>query len=202
MSDWGKLVRYGSENAELRPPAAGVNRVVFFGDDIFDNWEQFFPGKPYLNRGIAQQATPQMLVRFRQDVIALQPKAVIIMGGTNDFAGYAGPATEGTIAENIETMTELAKLHGIKVVLASVTPICDCFQILSARRPPGKIIGLNGWIKRYAARSGAVYADFYSVLAEGRNMKRELTVDGLIPNAAGYVLMAPVAEKAIAEALK
>lgn len=202
LTDWGKLVRYGSENAELRPPKPGENRVVFFGDDIFEKWENFFPGKPYLNRGIAQQATPQMLVRFRQDVIALQPKVVVIMGGANDFAGFAGPATEGTITENFLTMTELAKLHGIKVVLASVTPICDCFALLSARRPPGRIIGLNGWLKSFAARSGFVYADFYSVLAEGRNMRQELTVDGLLPNAKGYALMAPVAEKAIAEALR
>ncbi|MBI2690068.1 MAG: SGNH/GDSL hydrolase family protein [Acidobacteria bacterium] len=202
LSDWGGLVRYGSENAELRPPAPGVNRVVFFGDDVFEKWDTFFPGKPYLNRGITHQATPQMLVRFRQDVISLKPKVVVIMGGTNDFAGYAGPATEGTIAENMETMVELAKLHGIKVVLASVTPICDCFEQLSARRPQGKIIGLNGWLKRYAASAGAVYADFYSVLAQGRNMRQELTVDGLIPNEKGYALMAPVAEKAIGEALR
>jgi lysophospholipase L1-like esterase len=202
LADWGKLVQYGSENAELRSPAPGVNRVVFFGDDIFEKWIDFFPGKPYLNRGITRQATPQMLVRFRQDVIALKPKVVVILGGANDFAGFAGPATEGTISENIMTMTELAKLHGIKVVLASVTPICDCFQILSARRPPGRIIGLNGWLKGYAAKVGAVYADVYSVLAQGRNLKQELTVDGLIPNAAGYALMAPVFEKAIADALR
>lgn len=202
LADWGKLVQYGSENAELRPPAPGVNRVVFFGDDIFEKWVDFFPGKPYLNRGITHQATPQMLVRFRQDVISLKPKVVVILGGANDFAGFAGPATEGTISENFMTMTELAKLHGIKVVLASVTPICDCFQVLSARRPPGRIIGLNGWLKGYAAKVGAVYADVYSVLAQGRNMKQELTVDGLIPNAAGYALMAPVFEKAIAEALR
>lgn len=201
LRDWGQLVHYGSENAELRPPAPGENRVVFFGDDIFEKWETFFPGKPYLNRGITHQATPQMLVRFRQDVISLRPKVVVILGGANDFAGYAGPATEGTVSENIETMTELAKLHGIKVVLGSVTPVCDCFEILTARRPPGKILGLNGWIKSYAARVGAVYADFYAVLAEGRNMKRELTVDGLIPNEAGYARMAPVAEQAIAAAL-
>jgi len=202
LADWGKLVQYGSENAELRPPPPGVNRVVFFGDDIIEKWSNFFPGKPYLNRGITHQATPQMLVRFRQDVIALKPKVVVILGGANDFAGYAGPATEGTISENIMTMTELAKLHGIKVVLASVTPICDCYQILSERRPPGKIIGFNGWLKGYAARAGAVYADVYSVLAQGRNMKKELTLDGLIPNAAGYALMAPVLEKAIEDALR
>lgn len=197
LSDWGKLVHYGSDNAELRPDP---NRVVFFGDDIFEKWENFFPGKPYLNRGITHQATPQLLVRFRQDVISLKPKVVVIHAGANDFAGYAGPATEGTITENFMTMTELAKLHGIRVVLVSVTPICDCFEILSARRPPGRIIGLNGWLKGFAAKNGFVYADVYSVLAQGRNMKRELTVDGLIPNAAGYALMAPVIEAAIAKA--
>ncbi len=202
LSDWGKLVYYGSENAELKAPKPGENRVVFFGDEIFEKWPEFFPGKPYLNRGIAHQATPQMLVRFRQDVIGLKPKVVVIMGGTNDFAGYAGPSTEGMISENIMTMVELAKLHGIRVVLASVTPICDCTQILSERRPPGKILGFNGWLKSYAAKSGAVYADFYAVLGQGRNMKKELTVDGLLPNAAGYALMVPVAEKAIAEALR
>jgi len=202
LSDWGQLVKYGSDNAELRAPKEGETRVVFFGDDIFEKWEKFFPGKPsYLNRGITSQATPQMLVRFRQDVIALKPKVVVILGGANDFAGFAGPATEGTITENFETMVELAKLHGIKVVLASVTPICDCYALLSARRPPGRILGLNGWLKGYARRSGSVYADLYAVLAQGRNMKKELTVDGLIPNEAGYALMAPVLEKAIAEAL-
>ena len=202
LSDWGQLVKYGSDNAELRAPKEGETRVVFFGDDIFEKWEKFFPGKPsYLNRGIVSQATPQMLVRFRQDVIALKPKVVVILGGANDFAGFAGPATEGTITENFETMVELAKLHGIKVVLASVTPICDCYALLSARRPPGRILGLNGWLKGYARRSGSVYADLYAVLAQGRNMKKELTVDGLIPNEAGYALMAPVLEKAIAEAL-
>jgi len=202
LSDWGQLVKYGSDNAELRAPKEGETRVVFFGDDIFEKWEKFFPGKPsYLNRGITTQATPQMLVRFRQDVIALKPKVVVILGGANDFAGFAGPATEGTITENFETMVELAKLHGIKVVLASVTPICDCYALLSARRPPGRILGLNGWLKGYARRSGSVYADLYAVLAQGRNMKKELTVDGLIPNEAGYALMAPVLEKAIAEAL-
>jgi lysophospholipase L1-like esterase len=202
LSDWGQLVKYGSDNAELRAPKDGETRVVFFGDDIFEKWDGFFPGKTqYLNRGITNQATPQMLVRFRQDVIALKPRVVVILGGANDFAGYAGPATEGTITENFETMVELAKLHGIKVVLASVTPICDCYALLSARRPPGRIMGLNGWLKGFARRSGSVYADVYGVLAEGRNMKKELTVDGLIPNAAGYALMAPVIEKAIAEAL-
>ncbi len=201
LSDWGQLTKYGSENAELGDPKPDETRVVFFGDDLFERWEKFPAKAGYLNRGIAHQATPQMLVRFRQDVIAMKPKVVVISGGTNDFGGYAGPATEGTIAENVMTMVELAKLHGIKVVLSSVTPICDCYALLSERRPPGKILGLNGWLKRYAKQAGVVYADLYAVLGEGRNMKKELTVDGLIPNERGYELILPVYEKAIAEAL-
>jgi lysophospholipase L1-like esterase len=142
-----------------------------------------------------------MLVRFRQDVISLKPKVVVILAGTNDVASYTGPSTEGMIAENVTSMVELAKVNGIRVVLASVTPVCDCFKNQTALRPQGKIIGLNGWIKEYATHSGSVYLDYYSALAEGRNFKKELTSDGLLPNEAGYAVMAPLAEKAIAEAL-
>jgi lysophospholipase L1-like esterase len=203
LVDWGGLNRYGSEDTELKAPKAGENRVVFLGDQITEGWSDFFPGKPYLNRGIPNQTTPQMLVRFRQDVISLQPKVVIIAGGSNDLAGVTGPATEGTISENIQSMVELAKLHGIRVVLASVTPVCDCLGTKqTGLRPQGKIIGLNGWIKDYAARSGSAYLDYYAVLADGRNFKQDLTADGLLPNAAGYRVMAPLAERAIQEALQ
>ncbi len=205
LIDWAGLTRYGSEDAEVRPPKPGEDRVVFLGDQITEEWGNtgsgFFAGKAYLNRGISGQTSPQMLVRFRQDVIALKPKVVVILAGTNDLASVAGPATEGTMAENFESMTELAQLHGIKVVLASVTPVCDCFKNQTALRPQGKIIGLNGWIKDYAARSGSVYLDYYSALAEGRNFKKDLTSDGLLPNEAGYAVMAPLAEKAIMTAL-
>src|SRR5580658_7032085 len=205
LHDWGGLTRYGSENTEIRPPAPGVDRVVFFGDEITEAWgrggETFFPGKPYLNRGIARQTTPQMLVRFRQDVISLQPKVVVILAGANDIAGISGPATEGTMAENFMSMTELAQLHGIRVVLASVTPVCDCFKPQISLRSPGRILGINGWIKDYAKSSGAIYLDYYAALAEGRNFKKDLTVDGLLPNDAGYHRMAELAEKAIAQAL-
>ena len=205
LSDWGGLTRYGSENAELGPPAPGVDRVVFLGDEITETWgrgeAKFFPGKPFLNRGIRHQTTPQMLVRFRQDVISLKPKVVVIQAGSSDLAGYSGPATQGTISENFMSMTELAQANGIRVVLASVTPVCDCFKILTDRRPPGRIIGINGWLKDYAARSGSVYLDYYSALVEGRAMKKELTVDGLIPNDAGYSVMASLAEEAIVQAL-
>ena len=199
LVDWGGLTRYGSENSELRPQPG---RVVFLGDEITENWgPDFFPGKPYLNRGIIRQTSPQMLVRFRQDVIALKPAVVVIQTGTNDLASVMGPSTEGTMAEHFMSMVELAQHNGIRVVLASVTPVCDCFTKKTDRRPAGKIIGLNGWIKDYAKKVGAVYLDYYSALVDGRAMKKEYTVDGLLPNAAGYARMAPLAEKAIAEAL-
>ncbi len=205
LSDWAGLIRYGSENTELPRPAPGEDRVVFLGDEITEFWglgnAKFFPGKPYLNRGIKGQTTPQMLVRFRQDVIALKPKAVLILAGTNDLASVTGPITQGMFAENIMSIVELAKANGIRVVLASLTPICDCYTKQSSLRPFGKIIGMNGWLKEYAAQSGAVYLDYYSAMADGRNLKKELTNDGLLPNDAGYAVMAPLAEAAIAQAL-
>ena len=205
VSDWAGLTRYGSENSELLPPAPAEPRVVFLGDQITELWGRsratFFPGKPYLNRGIAGQTTPQMLVRFRQDVIALKPRVVVILGGTNDLTGVLGPGTEGTVGDNITSMTELAKANGIRVVLASVTPVCDCFKDQTSVRPQGKIIGLNFWIREYAARSGAVYLNYYAALAEGRDFRLALTRDGLLPNDAGYDVMAPLAEQAIAHAI-
>lgn len=204
--DWAGLTRYGSEDTEIPPPKAGENRVVFLGDQITEMWGkdgagEFFPGRPYLNRGIRDQTTAQMLVRFRQDVIELQPKVVVIQAGTNDLGGLTGPVTEGMMLENFMSMTELAKVHGIRVVLASVLPVCDCVKNQTALRPQGKIIGLNGSIKSYAVRSGSVYLDYYSALAAGRDFKKDLTSDGLVPNRAGYSVMVPIAEKAIAQAL-
>jgi lysophospholipase L1-like esterase len=143
-----------------------------------------------------------MLVRFRQDVIGLKPKVVVIQATSNDIAGAAGPITESMAAENVMSMVELAKANGIQVVLASATPVCDCYRDLSSRRPTGKILGLNSWLAEYAKKTGAVFLDYYSVLADGRAMNRALTVDGLIPNDAGYGRMTAVAEKAITEALK
>jgi lysophospholipase L1-like esterase len=205
LVDWAGLIRYGSENTELPAPKPDEDRVIFLGDEITENWgrggARFFPGKPYLNRGIAGQTTPQMLVRFRQDVIALKPKAVVIQAGTNDIASLTGPITQAMFAENIMSIVELARANNIRVALASLTPICDCYTKQSTLRPQGKIIGLNAWLKEYAAQSGSVYLDYYSAMAEGRNLKKELTGDGLLPNDAGYAVMAPLAEQAIAEAL-
>jgi lysophospholipase L1-like esterase len=206
LVDWAGLTRYGSEDTEIPPPAPGEDRVVFLGDEITEYWgrgaAKFFPGKPYLNRGITGQTTPQMLVRFRQDVIALKPKVVVIQAGTNDLASVTGPITQAMMAENFMSIVELAKANGIRVVLASLTPVCDCFTKQTTLRPQGKIIGINGWLKGYAAETGSVYLDYYTAMADGRNLKRELTDDGLLPNDAGYAVMAPLAEKAIAQALK
>jgi lysophospholipase L1-like esterase len=203
IRDWGSLTRYGSDNTEVTAPAPSEERVVFIGDEIIERWgdKEFFQGKPYLNRGIAGQTTAQMLVRFRQDVISLKPKVVVIQGGTNDIAGVVGPGTEGTVSDHIRSMTELAKVNGIQVVLASVTPVCDCYSDQTSRRPQGKIIGLNATLRDYAMSSGAVFLNYYAALVNGRDFKSELTSDGFLPNEAGYAVMAPLTERAIAQAL-
>ncbi|MEO7144907.1 MAG: SGNH/GDSL hydrolase family protein [Bryobacteraceae bacterium] len=207
LKDWPNLARYRDENAALQPPAPGEKRVVFMGDSITDNWGRrygkFFPGEPYINRGIGGQTTPQMLIRFRPDVIALKPKAVVILGGTNDIAGNTGPSTLEAIEDNLTSMAELARANGIHVVLASVMPVCDYIKPQTARRPPEQIVALNTWIKSYAAHHHAVYLDYYSAMVDDKQMlKQEITFDGLHPNDAGYELISPLAEKAIAAALR
>jgi lysophospholipase L1-like esterase len=205
-ADWPNLARYHDENARLPPPAAGDNRVVFMGDSITDGWGrqhgQFFPGKPYVNRGISGQTTPQMLIRFRPDVIALKPKVVVFLAGTNDIAGNTGPMTLEAIEDNLTSMAELAQANNIRVVLSSVMPVCNYFKPQTDRRPPEKIIALNAWMKDYAAKNSFVYLDYYSAMLDDKEMfQKELTYDGLHPNDAGYEVMGPLAEKAIAAAL-
>jgi lysophospholipase L1-like esterase len=207
LQDWPALGRYRDANAKTAAPESGETRVVFMGDSITDGWGRgrgkFFPGKPYINRGIGGQTTPQMLVRFRPDVIALQPKAVVILAGTNDIAGNTGPSTLEMIEDNLMSMADLARANGIKVVLSSVMPVCDYIRPQTERRPPEKIIALNTWIKAYAAKNGFVYLDYYTPMLDDKGMlKKDLTVDGLHPNDAGYELMGPLAEKAISQALK
>ena len=204
LADWAGLTRYGSENSEVPPPKPGEDRVVFFGDDATEKWTlgKSFAAKPYFNRGISGQNSAQMLVRFRQDVIGLKPQVVVIQAGINDLARMLGPGTRGTFADNIMSMAELAKANGIRVVLASILPVCDCFTEQTALRSPVRLGDWNEWLQEYAAKSGAVYLDYYSALAEGRSFKQALTADGLVPNAAGYAVMAPLAEIAIAKALK
>jgi lysophospholipase L1-like esterase len=214
-ADFGRLSRYASANAALPKKRPGETRVVFFGDSITDNWSKsgyggFFPGKPYVNRGIGGQTTAQMLVRFRADVIALEPSAVVILAGTNDIAGNAGPVSLESIEQNITTMAELARLHGIRVVLASLLPIAD--DKLDAKgiairrsvdRPPDTLKALNTWLAGFAAGQGHVYLDYSSAVAgTGGFLRSDLNDDGLHPNAAGYALMAPQAERAIAQALE
>jgi lysophospholipase L1-like esterase len=206
LLDWPNLGRYHGDNANLAPPAAGETRVVFMGDSITDGWGrlrgQFFPGKPYVNRGISGQTTPQMLLRFRADVIALKPKVVVILAGTNDIAANTGPMTLEAIEDNFVSMAELAKANGIRVVLSSVMPVCDYIKPQMERRQPERIIALNAWIKDYAAKNHSVYLDYYSAMLDDKNaLQKDLTYDGLHPNEAGYLVMGPLAEKAIAAAL-
>jgi lysophospholipase L1-like esterase len=207
LQDWPALNRYRADNAKVAPPASGEQRVVFMGDSITDFWGRrygkFFPGKPYINRGISGQTTPQMLIRFRPDVIALQPKAVVILAGTNDIAGNTGPSTLEMIEDNLTAMTELAQAHGIKVILSAVMPTCDYIRNQSDRRPNSKIIELNQWIKDYAAKQHATYLDYFTPMLDDKGaLKRELTDDGLHPNDAGYELIMPIAQKTIDSVLK
>ena len=204
--DWANLERFRQENAKLPPPAKNEKRVVFMGNSITEGWgnlyPDFFKDKPYINRGISGQTTPQMLIRFRPDVINLEPAVVVILAGANDIAGNTGPSTLEMIADNIYSMAELAKAHGIKVVLSSVLPAYD-FPWRPGLEPAPKIAALNKMIKAYALQQGCVYLDYYSAMVDERQgLKAELTYDGVHPNEAGYKVMSPLAEKAIAEALR
>ncbi len=212
LYDWAFLAKYKAANAALPAPAPNENRVVFMGDSITEGWGQkatsyapdrgeFFPGKPYINRGISGQTTPQMLVRFREDVLALKPKVVVILAGINDIAGNTGPATQEQITGNLASMAELAHADGIHVVLCSVLPAID-FPWHRGLEPAPKVRALNAWIKDYAAKNNFVYVDYYSSMANTEGgMKTELGIDGVHPNKSGYDIMAPLAEKGIAQAL-
>jgi lysophospholipase L1-like esterase len=213
LRDWPNLTRYREANHGVAAPAAADARVVFMGDSITDAWQQprfggfFQSGKPYIDRGISGQTTPQMLIRFRPDVINLKPKVVVILAGTNDIAGNTGPMTNEEIQGNLQSMSELAKAAGIKVVLASITPV-SAYHVApngvpqTTSRPMDRIKAINAWIKQYAAATGHVYLDYFSAMTDASGLLQEdLSQDDLHPNAKGYAIMGPLAEAAISKAL-
>jgi lysophospholipase L1-like esterase len=204
-TDWANLARYRQANAEVSLQSAAQNRVVFMGNSITEAWAKLFPaqfrGKPYIGRGISGQTTPQMLVRFQQDVVALHPAVVVILGGTNDIAGNTGVSTLEMIEDNIRSMTEIAQANDIRVVLCSVLPVFD-YPWKPGLEPAPKIVMLNAWMKRYASQVGAVYVDFHSAMADERQgLRSDLGSDGVHPNEKGYAIMVPIVEKGIATAL-
>jgi lysophospholipase L1-like esterase len=203
--DWPGIARYHEANLNLPAPASTENRVVFMGDSITDAWgkhfDKYFAGKPYIGRGISGQTTPQMLVRFRPDVIALAPKVVVVLAGTNDIAGNTGPETPEMIEDNFASMVDLAKANGIRVVLCSIIPVFD-YPWKRGLEPAQKIVDLNKWLKEYAAKSGSVYVDYFAAMVDERQgCKTDLCYDGVHPTEAGYTVMVPLVEKGIAEAL-
>lgn len=203
LTDFPSLARYKEENVKVGAPAPGENRVVFMGDSITDGWhlEDSFPGKPYINRGISGQTTPQMVLRFHQDVIALEPKVVVILAGTNDIAGNTGPMTLEQTEDNLSAMAEMATANHIRVVFCSITPSFD-YPWSPGLQPAPKIDAINTWIKRYAADKGHVYVDYHTAMKDARDgLPATLSKDGVHPLPAGYAVMAPLAEAGIEKAL-
>ena len=204
LVDFGGLEHFKEANAMLTAPKPDEERVVFMGDSITAGWklDESFPGKPYINRGIGGQTSPEMLVRFRQDVIDLKPKVVVILAGINDIAGNTGPMTLEQTEENFASMTDLANANGIRVVLCSVLPAFD-FPWAPGLLPAPKVVALNAWMKQYAAEKGYVYVDYYSAMKDERGgLPSALSADGVHPLPAGYATMTPLAEAGIEKALK
>ena len=224
LQDWNQLGRYHQANQQLKNQPVDAKRVVFMGDSITDIWrlDEYFPGKPYVNRGIGGQTTPQMLVRMYPDVIDLRPAVMVLLAGTNDIARNTGPMTAEMIQENIMAMTELAQHHGIKVVLCSLLPVSDYLFLkqqsgqappsagpgpgaprikMTEGRPPADILKLNAWISDYAARANAIYVDYFTAFADEKGwLKEAYSADGLHPNAQGYTVMAPIVAAGIQKA--
>jgi len=203
--DWAALSRYRAEDSQLQTSTGAQGRVVFMGDSITEAWavdtQHFFPGKPYIGRGISGQTTPQMLLRFQQDVVALHPRVAVINGGTNDIAGNTGPSTLQMIEDNLKSMVQIAVANGIKPVLASVTPAFE-YPWRPGMQPAEKIFALNAWMKSWCVEHGCVYCDYFSALADSAHGMRDgLSSDGVHPNAAGYAIMQSIAERAIAQAM-
>ena len=205
-SDWANFARYRDANRALPAPAPGEQRVVFIGNSITEGWVKYWPvmfaGKPYVGRGIGGQTTPQMLVRFHADVVALTPAVVVILGGTNDIAWNTGPATNEMIQQNLQAMTEIAQANGIRVVLSSIMPVFD-YPWRTGLVPAPRIVAINTWMRAYAARVGATYLDYHGAMSDARQgLRSGLGDDGVHPNEAGYRIMASLVEPAIAAALR
>jgi len=204
--DWANLNHYKNKNAKIGLPSPKENRIVFIGNSITESWgninPEFFVKKSYVNRGIGGQTTPQILLRFKTDAIDLKPKVIVILAGTNDIAENTGPITLEKINKNIISMAELAKKNDIIVILSSVLPAFD-YPWKPGLQPAEKIVALNGMIKSYADKNEIIYLDYYSAMVDKRKgLKDAYTYDGVHPNKAGYQVMTPLAEKAIARALK
>ena len=204
--DWPNFARYRAANEKLGPPKTGENRVVFMGNSITDGWirsnPEYFEGRPYVDRGISGQTTPQMLVRFKADVIDLKPKVVVLLAGINDIAGNTGPSTLEMIEDNLSGMATLAKANGIKVVMSSILPAFD-FPWKPNMEPAEKVVKVNAWIKDYAAKNGMIYLDYFTAFADERKgMPAKYSKDGIHPTKEGYLVMGPLADAAIAKALK
>ena len=205
--DFPWLAKYRDADLNLAPPAPSEGRVVFMGDSVTEIWKfdgpgGYFPGKPYINRGIGGQSTPQMLLRFRQDVIDLKPKVVVILAGTNDIAGNTGPSTPAMIEDNFRSMAAIARANNIKLILASITP-AGIYPWRPALNPTPIILEVNQWLKQFAADQNLTYVDYYTAMADDKGaMKPGLASDGVHPTPEGYAVMAPLAEAAIAQALK
>jgi lysophospholipase L1-like esterase len=205
LNDYAELSHYRDADATLKPPVSGENRVVFYGDSMTEGWklDEYFRGKSYINRGISGQTTSQLLLRFRQDVINLQPKVVVILAGTNDLAGNTGPISVNEIEANYATIAELARLHNIKVIYSSVLPVHEYTAEagdMFAQRPPEKILELNRWLRNYCGNpsNGCSYLDYFSAMVDEKgHMKKDLSNDGLHPNEAGTVIMSSLAEASI-----
>jgi lysophospholipase L1-like esterase len=206
LLDWNQLGRYHEENLRLQSQPADSTRVVFLGDSITDMWRlaQYFPGKPYVNRGISGQTTSQMLVRMYRDVINLHPSVVVILAGTNDIARNTGPQSADMIEDNFRAIAELAQVHNIRIVLCSITPVSDyTIRKQTLQRPPGDVLLLNDWLKKFADQTHAIYADYYAALVDAEGyLKEGYSMDGLHPNDKGYALMAPIVQAAIEKAQK
>ena len=208
MQDFGERYLYAAADAALPSPRAGERRVVFLGDSITDLWElgRFFPGKPYVNRGIGSQVTAQMVLRFHQDVVALKPAAVVILAGVNDVQGFLQQETAAQIEANYEAMADIATQHGIRIVFGSILPVnnyTDNARTVLEERNPDALRAINRWLKSFCAGRGYQYADYEAALVDEKGLlRRDLTTDGIHPLAAGYARMAPIAAAAIARALR